>query len=128
MGKVSEDEEHIKISFGSFDDSGWDQFTTIARVSAPKKRTFVVEFLIESEKPHETEMVTDVKRELDFYLVEKGEENPWVYARYHCGTGANVYSSVHWSYFPKGSTAGQKGKSSRLIKKGKDKYIFKPEF
>jgi hypothetical protein len=41
--------------------------------------------------------------ELDFYLVEKLERDPWAYAVYHCGTGANMYSRVHWSYFPTGA-------------------------
>jgi hypothetical protein len=39
---------------------------------------------------------------LDFYLVERRERNPWAYAIYHCGTGSNMYSKVHWSYFPSG--------------------------
>ena len=26
--------------------------------------------------------------------------DPWSYAIYHCGTAANIYSPVHWSYFP----------------------------
>jgi hypothetical protein len=39
------------------------------------------------------------KEELDFYLVELHERDPWLYAKYHCGTIANVYSSIHWSFF-----------------------------
>ena len=29
------------------------------------------------------------------------EEDPWEYARYHCGTAANIYSTVHWSFVAK---------------------------
>lgn len=46
-----------------------------------------------------TEAIDDVRRELDFYLVSKGEPDPWVYAQYHCGTASNVYFNVHWSFF-----------------------------
>jgi hypothetical protein len=63
--------------------------------------------------PEETKMIDAVKKELDFYLIEWGERSPfrdpWGYAIYHCVTSANIYSHVHWSYFPKGSSAGQKG-------------------
>ena len=34
-------------------------------------------------------------RELDLYLVELDESDPWAYAIYHAGTAANAYSSVH---------------------------------
>ena len=44
------------------------------------------------------EMEAAVRRELDFYLVELGEKDPFAYARYHCGTAANLYSRVHWSF------------------------------
>ena len=46
------------------------------------------------------------RRQLDFYLVEHRQRfrelmgDPWSYAIYHCGTAANIYSPVHWSYFP----------------------------
>ncbi|MFH0818047.1 MAG: hypothetical protein V1909_05450, partial [Candidatus Micrarchaeota archaeon] len=48
-------------------------------------------------------MLADARYELDFYLVEKDEPDPWAYALYHCNTGANMFSRVHWSYFPTGS-------------------------
>ena len=44
-----------------------------------------------------------VTKELTFYLVEKGEKDPWRYAIYHCGTASNIYSQVHWGYFPIGA-------------------------
>ena len=43
----------------------------------------------------------EVEKEIKFYLIEKGEENPWAYAIYHCSTVANVHSKVHWFYYPK---------------------------
>ncbi len=49
----------------------------------------------------------DRKTELNFYLVEKGEPDPWAYAKYHCTTASNLYSSVHWSYYPEGDKDGE---------------------
>ncbi len=48
-----------------------------------------------SEDP---EILEDIQRELDFYLLEVGGPNPWGYAIYHCGTASNAFSSVSWSY------------------------------
>jgi hypothetical protein len=47
-------------------------------------------------------MIRYVRREIDYYLVELREKDPWAYAIYHCSTAANVYSKVHWGYYPKG--------------------------
>ncbi len=102
VGKVNKSDAHIKIIYCSINNTEKNQFTPIVIVSAPKGRTFIVEFLINPEKPHETEMINSVKRELDFYLVDKKEDDPWAYAIYHCNSSANVYSNVHWSYYPHG--------------------------
>ena len=42
------------------------------------------------------------KKELDFFLIEKGEEDPWAYVEYQCGIAVNLYSKVHWTFHPKG--------------------------
>ena len=101
-GSVNDSDEHIEIRFGNIEHSEWDQWKPIACVSAPKDRTFAVKFLIAAEMPSDIEMINAVKEELDFYLIDKGGDNPWAYALYHCGTAANAYSMVHWSFFPKG--------------------------
>ena len=100
-GNVDASEEHIEIRFGSARHSGWDEWIPIALVSAPDGYTFTVQFLIKAQKPHEMEMINEVKRQLDFYLIDKREEDPWTYAHHHCGTSANVYSMVHWSFYLK---------------------------
>ena len=48
-----------------------------------------------------------VMADLQFFLVDKGEVDPWGYAAYHCSTAANIYSSVHWGYWPKGYAASE---------------------
>ena len=46
-------------------------------------------------------MVLVASKELDFYLIQKREPDPWGYAKYHCRTGANMYSKICWAYYPK---------------------------
>jgi hypothetical protein len=76
-------------------------------------------------------MIDAVRKELHFYLVEHpkdfpGTGHPWEYAVYHCSTGANMYSSVHWSYFPNGNH-GQRHSSEVERQPDGSKVIFKPE-
>jgi hypothetical protein len=77
-----------------------------------------VEWLITHDSAEQQIMVVDVHKELDFYLVEKNEPDPWAYAIYHCNTGANMYSTVHWSYFPKGDQ-GERFASEVMQRSGK---------
>jgi hypothetical protein len=37
-----------------------------------------------------------VKRELDFFFIEKRERDPVKYLRYHCTTASNLYSHIQW--------------------------------
>jgi hypothetical protein len=64
---------------------------------------FAVEWLVKQDSLAHQAMLADARRELDFYLVEKHEPDPWAYACYHCNTGANMYSRVHWLYFSTGN-------------------------
>ena len=57
-------------------------------------------------------------RELNFYLVELRNENPWDYAIYHCGTASNMYSTTRWAYYPKDNKIS---KQIFLMKQNKDK-------
>jgi hypothetical protein len=77
----------------------------VALVAEPVGQAFAVEFLqIPELDQGEYERIKQaVMKELTFYLVEKGEKDPWQYAIYHCGTASNIYSQVHWAYFPGGS-------------------------
>lgn len=78
---------HIILRYG-------DDRDVIAVVQSRSRYTFVYQFLIDDNP----EIVSRVMEELKYYLIELNEEDPWAYACYHCTTGANYYSSVHWSY------------------------------
>jgi hypothetical protein len=113
-GEVDKQEEHIELRYGDAHKTSHEDWTPIARLAKPKDQVFKVEWLVNQESAEHKAMLVDARRDLDFYLVEKEEANPWAYARYHCNTGANMYSPVHWSYFPTGSQ-GQR-LASRVIK------------
>ena len=103
-GPVDRSLEHIEIRYGSVNDGGWESWVPAALVGKPKDRTFPVELLLPEDDPLNGEIIKAVKKELNFYLVklaERGEEDLWAYALYHCNTASNIYSNVHWSYFLK---------------------------
>lgn len=57
-----------------------------------------MEFLLTPDDRRKEEAIAAVQHELDYYLVEPGELDPWAYAVYHTGTLANLYSPVHWNW------------------------------
>lgn len=105
-GKVDRCSAHLKLYVGEWGDSA----VPVALVAKPVGNSFAVEFLdVPNFSQSEYEpMKAAVTKELTFYLVEKGEPDPWKYAIYHCGTASNIYSKVHWGYFPSGSGEGNK--------------------
>jgi hypothetical protein len=107
-GPVSQNEEHIAISYGSV---GTDEtpFPTVARVSAPKDDVINLEFLIDNSTTRDTEIIADVRRKVHWLFLEKGEAKPWPYARYYCTTAANIYSSVHWNWVSTTSSHERQG-------------------
>ncbi len=92
-GVVDLAKEHIKLSIGSFGENA----QVIALLAHDGERSFTVQFVV--EKAEYAEALNEVTRELNFYLIEKGEDNPWAYAKYHCSTASNIYSSVHWGLY-----------------------------
>jgi hypothetical protein len=90
-GIVDINEEHIKIRYMDND--------PIVLVSNSQGK-IIFQFLDSSPDDHEA--IEAITRELNFYFIELQKENPWLYAIYHCGTASNLYSKVHWAYYPKG--------------------------
>jgi len=90
---VDQNQEHIKLFYK-------DSNVCVALVSPPIKYVFGVEFLVEKGSNNSNQIINTLKKEIDFYLVEKREPNPWEYAKYHCSTSSNLYSEIHWSFHP----------------------------
>ncbi|HEY8644881.1 MAG TPA: hypothetical protein VIL77_03280 [Gaiellaceae bacterium] len=70
----------------------------VAVVGPPNKGTFPVHFLVadDPDDPARETVLTDVRRELDLYLLDVGRPDPWAYAHYHCGTFSNARGQTHW--------------------------------
>jgi len=97
--------EHIELRYGDASRDEYGRWTPVALIGRPKGRTFPVRWLLTTSA--HPEIISEVQRELTFYLIEHPREHPatghpWGYAVYHCGTGANMYSMVHWSHYPSG--------------------------
>jgi len=98
-GVVDPHKEHIGIQYGGNGE-------VVAHIAPGSGKTFTVEFLVDSESftNEKGSILEKVQQEITFYLLEHGPRSvfgdPWKYAKYHCGTAANIYSSVHWGWYP----------------------------
>jgi hypothetical protein len=104
-GPVDRTKEHFELRCGLIEDAGWSAWIPVALIGPPMGGVVQVQFLVEPGDPKKAEAVSHVKREIQFYLLELGERDPWKYARYHCGTTSNAISTVHWSFFDPGKRA-----------------------
>jgi|SRR5437660_575244 len=94
--------EVIEIRFGDVNRGGYDTWISVALVEPPKNGKVGVELLLRPDAEGYERILTLLSEELDFYFTTKQEPDPWAYARYHCTTSANMYSLLHWSFFPHG--------------------------
>jgi hypothetical protein len=97
-GEVDGTREHFELRYGSAEESDWSKWIDIALVAPPESGIVNVHFLVDRRDERNTEAIGYAIKEIKFYLIEKGERDPWLYAQYHCGTGANIYSKVHWIF------------------------------
>jgi len=105
-GAVDKKDEHIKVGYGGFE----EPFIPMALVAPREGNCFTVQFLVKKDDidPAKQKNYDAMIKELNFFLIEKQEEKPWEYAKYHCGTASNMYSTIRWSYYPKGWMESQK--------------------
>lgn len=106
-GSVDRSQEHFELRYGSAEaeDDGWDDWTPIALIGRPVAGIATVQFLVPTDDPNTVEAVRYAKKEIQFYLIDLEKTDPWEYAKYHCGTLANVYSDIHWSFFESGTVS-----------------------
>jgi hypothetical protein len=91
QGKVNRRKSHFELRFGA-------EPAPIAVIAPPKAGVVNVQFLVDPGD----EVISKVLKEIKHYLLELGEPDPWAYAQYHCGTSANLYSEVQWSFVDTG--------------------------
>lgn len=101
-GAVDRDGDHLVLT-------NRELSVPLAIVGPPSGRTFTVQFVDElaDDDPRSAQLRDPARHELDYYLVELGEADPWAYAIYHCSTAANLYSPIHWSWHPAESAGGE---------------------
>lgn len=99
-GEVNRLQEHFELRYGSAEEDWWNEWLPVALVGPPSDGVFSVQFLVNEDiRRREPNILSIVTAEINFYLVELGERDPWAYLQYHCGTASNIYSRVHWAYF-----------------------------
>ena len=98
VGNVDRTKEHIEIRVGTDESVPCEQWTLVALVAPPDDHMFTVEFLITENDPANRALLEKARSQLQFYLIDLNEKNPWAYARYHCTTASNIYSKVQWSW------------------------------
>lgn len=135
-GVVDTNDDHIKIWHGKppAEDKGGavrESGRPVALVARGRGKTFKVQFLLTARPTDKraAKILKDVRRELDFYLIELSRPDrpaPWAYAQYHCYTAANMYSKVHWGWYPKGTKRSSEPHSSRVMRRGGRKFVFRP--
>ncbi len=101
-GNVDRSRPHIELRFGDAGTSDYDSWIPIAIIGEPIGHCFSVQWIVDENNPKFYKIINQTRHELNFYLVELPEEDHWTYAKHHCNTAANMYSNIHWSYFPEG--------------------------
>jgi len=96
-GKVDLNNRYFELKFG-FDP------LPVARIGIGVNKNFVVEFLLNLNEDIEKlqEIFSEVLREIELYLINNSEPDPIEYMINHTKKCANMYSKVHWRYYPKG--------------------------
>lgn len=106
-GYVDTSSEHFELLVAASEEDEHSEGTSVAVIGPPEAGSVNVSFLIEESEANAS-LIEKVEREINFYLIELNEPDPWKYAQYHCGTASNVHSSVHWSFIEAGSKVPQK--------------------
>ena len=113
-GPVNPASEHFELRYGP-PGFAWDAGLPVARIGRPVRGVVAVAFLVDRAATEHAAAHAAAVGEIQYYLIDKHEPQPWGYAQYHCGTAANAYSDIHWSFYrPQRQTraslrAGQKG-------------------
>jgi hypothetical protein len=96
-GKVNLENRYFELKFGS-------DPKPVARIGVGENKNFVVEFLLNINDDIEKlkEIFSEVLWEIELYLINNSEPDPIEYMINHTKKCANMYSKVHWRYYPKG--------------------------
>ena len=95
-GAVDRGADHISVCYG-------EGRKAVALVAPHATNGFTVQFLLRARRTdeHANRILTEVRRELAFYLLDAVGPDSWPFVQYHCETPANRRSIVHWRWHPK---------------------------
>jgi hypothetical protein len=98
-GKVDLKDRHFELKFGNVP-------TPVARIGIGDLQDFVVEFLLNpiGDLEKQQEIFSEVIWEIELYLINNNEPDPIAYMINHTKKCANMYSRIHWNYFPNGAS------------------------
>ena len=101
QGTVDRGREHFEIRYGMGQDFDSDRsnWKLVALVGPPNGFEVPVQILVSKEI---SDIFNPLVKDLNFFFKYTNEPDPWQYAIHHCNTAANIYSSLHWSYYPNG--------------------------
>jgi hypothetical protein len=98
LGIVDTTNRYFELKFGNFP-------APVTRIGIGNNHNFIVEFLLSTSVEHEQqeEIFREIIYEIELYLINNSEPDPVTYMIKHTQKCANLYSKIHWGYFPKGS-------------------------
>jgi hypothetical protein len=97
-GKVNLQNRYFELKYG-FDP------VPVARIGIGMNKNFIVEFLlnINDDIDKLKEIFSEALWEIELYLINNSEPDPIEYMINHTKKCANMYSKIHWRYYPKGA-------------------------
>jgi len=97
-GKVNLQNRYFELKYGN-------DPAPVARIGIGENKNFMVEFLLNANDDIDKlkEIFGEVLWEIELYLINNSEPDPIEYMINHTKKCANMYSKVHWRYYPKGS-------------------------
>ncbi len=96
-GKVDSANRYFELKFGNIP-------AAVARIGIGEKKTFVVEFFLNIKEPNkQQDIFSEIIWEIELYLINNDDTDPIEYMINHTKKCANMYSRIHWRYFPQGS-------------------------
>ena len=97
-GKVNIQNRYFELKYG-FDP------IPVTRIGIGSNRNFIVEFLlnVNDDVDKLKEIFSEALWEIELYLINNSEPDPIEYMINHTKKCANMYSKIHWRYYPLGS-------------------------
>jgi hypothetical protein len=95
-GKIDRNKLHFELKYGDLNKVEPKDLISVALVARHIGFKCHVEFVLNKEIQNYDEIYERAKREIDFFLIEKGERNPIAYLMHHRNQAANFYSDIHW--------------------------------